>query len=733
MNSFTGIEWPRRYRSGDEKAKPRLFYNQVLPLTKFYRRAVGFFSSTCFLEISYGILELVKNDGKMQLITSPRLQEDDVKAIQKGYDARNIYLGALKRDMLLPQTIDEKNRLNVLANLIEQNVLEIKIAVTEDPEYGMYHEKIGLFIDNEGNTIAISGSSNESRTAISKNFESFQVFCDWKPDYKERVEDCINDFEDMWNDKQADLKIFNFPELPKDFIKTYKTSTISIESIKRGEFDGDVERTLPQNIPMVPKWLQEKKYDYQENAVENWRNQGYCGIFDMATGTGKTITALIGVSRLYEDAHKKGEKIFVIIVCPYQHLVDQWVEDLEDFNILPIIGYSSSPQKDWKIDLQKTIIDLHLKSLSKDFACFICTNATFSSKFVQSQIEKVYIPKVLVVDEAHNFGAPYLSKWLLDSYKYRLGLSATIDRHGDEEGTEKLFDFFGEKCIEYDIERAIREKKLTQYKYYPVLVNLNDDELANYIQITREMKKYQFKDNKGVARLKGKGKILAMQRARIIAGAKSKILALKEKITPYKDDTHILVYCGATTILLEDEDATSVDENEERQIVTISKMLGNELGIKNHHFTSNETNAERIQLKKLFSNGTLQALVAIKCLDEGVNIPEIRTAFILASTTNPKEYIQRRGRVLRLASGKDFAEIYDFITLPYSLDYVSSLTEAQINEVKPLVIRELRRAVEFSRIALNWIDAESILSTIRDVYHITELSNVSSQQEIYNG
>ena len=183
---------------------------------------------------------------------------------------------------------------------------------------------------------------------------------------------------------------------------------------------------------------------------------------------------------------------------------------------------------------------------------------------------------------------------------------------------------------------------------------------------------------------------------------------------------------------MENEDEIKTEGIEERQIVTISKMLGNELGIKNHHFTSNESVHERNELKDRFAKGDLQALVAIKCLDEGVNIPKIKTAFILASTTNPKEYIQRRGRVLRLSDGKDFAEIYDFITLPYPLDEVSSLTEIQAGEVKSLVLRELVRAEEFSRIAMNWGEAESVLNEIRDAYNVREDTNKTEKTEVFD-
>lgn len=719
-------------------ALPRKFYNDVLPVTKSYRRAVGFFSSTSFMEISYGILGLVKNDGNMQLITSPKLNSDDVKAIQEGYEAREtVYLRAFKREMSLPKTINERNRLSILANLIEQGILEIKIAVTENPSVGMYHEKIGIFEDTAGNKIAISGSMNESETAISENFESFQVFCGWKDGEAERVSTCEADFDAMWCDRQPALHVFDFPDLPAELVRTYKVENLSKAEMIQKSSEYIIEESsslavespaLPPNVPTMPTWL--KLHDYQRVAIDNWAAQGYKGIFDMATGTGKTLTGLSALTRLYED--KGGEKLFAIIVCPYQHLVEQWVEDIEKFNIRPIIGFSSSPQQDWKTRLKNAVIDIQLKRLNKNFFCFVCTNATFSSKFVQQQIEMIYVPKLLLVDEAHNFGAPYLSKWLLESYQYRIALSATIKRHGDEEGTEKLFCFFGEKVIEYDIERAIKEKKLTPYKYYPVIVPLDEDELVEYKQLTAEMKNNLIIDKKGRYRLTEYGKILAMQRARLVAGAKGKTAALREKILPYKDDSHVLVYCGATRTLAESQEESSIEETEERQISVISRMLGNELEIRNHHFTSNESASERNELKERFDKGDLQALVAIKCLDEGVNIPKIKTAFILASTTNPKEYIQRRGRVLRLAEGKEFAEIYDFITLPYPLDNVCFLTETQLNEVISLVRKELFRAEEFARIAMNWVEAESVLNEIREAYHILVDITKLDEEEVFD-
>lgn len=717
------------------------FYNPLLSEAVVYNRSVGFFSSTALSCFSIGLCNFLKNGGKIKLVATPYLSDDDVQAMRNGYKARyEIIEDALVKQLYNPADSKEFDRLNMLANLIAECRMDIKIALTKS---GMYHEKLGVIEDFDGNYVSFSGSSNESENAFLNNYESIDVFCSWKDFEKDRALKKKLSFEKIWNGTDQALEILDFPKLKDEIIRRYKRSipkydmddNMSYElpntqGMNLGELPATYSPLVEKNVPMMPKWFEENIFDYQKEAIENWAKHNYCGIFDMATGTGKTLTGLGALTKLYNE--KKNEKLFAIIVCPYQHLVEQWVDDIEQFNINPIIGFSSSPQKDWKQKLRLAIVDIQVKSLNKFFSCFICTNATFLSEFVQEQISRIKVPKILIVDEAHNFGAPYLSKLLLDSYQYRLGLSATINRHGDEDGTKGLFDFFGDKCIEYDIERAIKEEKLTPYKYHPIPVYFNEEELIKYKQFTKEISNNILVDGAGRRKLTDYGKILAMQRARIIAGTNSKQIALKESIIPYKNDTHILVYCGATSGVPQDADKSSVERSEERQIETISKMLGNELNIKNHHFTSNESVAERNEIKERFTKGELQALVAIKCLDEGVNIPKIKTAFILASTTNPKEYIQRRGRVLRLAKGKDFAEIYDFITLPYSLNVVPHLTELQKSDVMSLVRRELYRAEEFARIAKNWGEAELVLNEIREAYGIFENVNQIVKKEIFD-
>ena len=285
--------------------------------------------------------------------------------------------------------------------------------------------------------------------------------------------------------------------------------------------------------------------------------------------------------------------------------------------------------------------------------------------------------------------------------------------------TASLYNYFGTKCIEYTLEQAIEEGKLTKYKYYPVIVTLEDEERERYDALTIQIQKCFIKNKKGKFALNEKGKRLALTRARLVAGAVNKLAALEREISPYIHDKHILVYCGATTITDFNQDYTIIEEEELRQIDAVTSILGNKLNMKVSQFTSNEDIEERVILKNEFSKGdNLQALIAIKCLDEGVNIPKIKVAFILASTTNPKEYIQRRGRVLRLAEGKDYAEIYDFITLPRKLEKVPSLTEERMKRELTLVKNELSRAKEFARLAMNGSQANIIIDDIIEAYDL---------------
>ena len=614
--------------------------------------------------------------------------------------------------------------MNLLATLIAEEKLDIKIAFSlKNQRLGLYHEKLGLMYDSDNNIIAFSGSMNETENAFVNNYEIVDVFTSWED--KDRVDIKEKAFDKLWNNNDPSAVICEFPKVAKDKILSYKKENVDWD-IDQKEFAQKIKENIQSekidklkavtNSPEIPAGV--SLHDYQKEAIEEWQKNNYCGIFDMATGTGKTYTGLGAITQLYKDM--KG-KLAVIIVCPYQHLVDQWVDDILNFNINPIIGHSSSEQRDFKQRFKMAIMDYNLGV--RNFFCFVCTNGTFATEYIQNQINNIRGDVLLVVDEAHNFGAMNLKKTLIPKFNYRLALSATLERHGDEEGTQALLNYFGKKCIEFSLDEAIEKKFLTKYEYHPIVVYLTEDELDEYHQLSKELSKCIIKKN-GKVKLTERGKVIAQKRSRVVAGAFNKTYALAKAIKPYKNDNHILVYCGATTIDEQDKNGDDM-----RQIDAITELLGNQLNMNVAQFTSREDSLTRDMLKKKFYAGDyLQVLVAIKCLDEGVNIPAIKTAFILASTTNPKEYIQRRGRVLRKYPGKEFAIIYDFITLPRPLDEAGNLTFDEIRCEKSMVKNEINRMIEFKRLALNRMESDILIDDIVNTYRLNDSDEIEEEQ-----
>lgn len=540
--SLKDVELKKEYRSLLDNVVQD-FYIPLLKDATLYQRAVGFFSSSSLVEISKGIAAMAEAGGKIQIVASPYLSDEDIEAMKKGYaDRDKIIEGALIAS-LSDEHIDyySMERLNLLANLIATGVLDIRIAYTEDSKgIGMYHEKMGIITDAEGNHVAFSGSMNESATAMLVNYETIDVFRSWGDESEqERVTLKQNAFFSIWNDTEPNIHVLEFPKVTETLIEKYRKKAPDF-GLDRQQYSGARHRHSGSAFSQptgarVPKEIE--FHEYQKEAIASWAGENYRGIYDMATGTGKTYTGLGSIAKISEDLD---DELAVIIVCPYQHLVEQWVEDIIKFNMKPIIGYSASAQKDWKKRLSNAIRDQKIRN-DKRFFCFVTTNATFASDYVQEQISKIKMPILLVVDEAHNFGARTYARCLDDRFTYRLALSATLERHRDDEGTALLYNFFGKKCIEYPLSRAIDEDKLTRYKYFPVVVYLNDDELLHYEQLSYEMSKCLIKDKRGKWKLNKRGEILALQRSRIVAGATEKLTALREQILPYARKNNLLV------------------------------------------------------------------------------------------------------------------------------------------------------------------------------------------------
>lgn len=680
------------------------FYVPILSNAVMYKRAVGFFNSAALYEMAIGLRHLVEKQGKMELIVSPRLTEEDIQSINLGYKTREeVIERALLRDFDEPKNKTEFRKLNLLANLIAEGILDIKVAFKINANSaGIFHEKIGIVIDAEGNKVAFTGSMNETYSGLLQNYESIDVFCSWRDEDYDRVNIKENAFDNLWDNLDTAMEVIPFPKVAVERLNSYKvekTEPLCVE-IQNEDDSQDVFFKIPDNVDL---------YDYQREAIESWKNNNYCGIFDMATGAGKTFTALGALSALSKNLNNH---IAVVIVAPYQHLVEQWVEDIIQFNVKPIVAYSYPGQK-WRKQFSDAVTAYNVGAI--DNFCVIATNATFSLNDFQSILQKFKKNFAFVVDEAHNFGAVKLSSLLPKKARYRLALSATIERFRDEEGTNKLRKYFGKTCISFSLKEAIQKGFLTSYYYHPVVVYLNADEYEQYQEITKTIIRNGGASQENIDK-NPYIEMLLIKRARIISGCKEKVLKLVEVMKPYRTDNYILVYCGATKY---DNDSSDLkDDDEVRQIEEVNKILYYELGMKVHKFTSEENKEERDEIKRMFASGTeLQVITAIKCLDEGVNIPSIKKAFILASSTNPKEYIQRRGRVLRRAKGKEYAEIFDFITLPRPLEEVQFCSEEELSCDLSLVRKEFLRMIDFAETARNPFEIDKLKEDIQNAYN----------------
>lgn len=702
---FTDITIEKKYRSNSNNI-PRDFMIPMLENAIVYKRAVGYFSTSSLINLSVGLTALARHRGKIDIVCSPKLSKEDLEAINCGYKTKEkAFLEAL--DISLTNPIDEfeEERLNLVATLVANGTLQFKLAFMEnDTGVNVYHEKIAVAYDECGNRISFTGSMNESQNGYEDNFESFVVFCDWKSeDQKQYIDEAEKDFELLWENKTEKVRIIEFPKIIIEKLLKYQKKEVDY-AIDKKQFGTPTDRILKNSFIHIPEGV--KLLDYQKEAISKWKNQGYKGIYDMATGTGKTYTALGSIEYL---ANELDNQIAVFILCPYVHLVGQWEEDVIAWGVKPIIAHSQSQDKQWKKHLKDAY--KRFKIIKRPFIC-ITTNDTYTGETIQSIVEKITkdMDAILIVDEAHNVGAKKMAQCLSKNFKYRLALSATIERYRDPKGTDVIFKYFGERCIEYSLKKAIEEgKSLCKYEYHVIYSFLSPEELDKYNQITRELKNYIVYEN-GRIRLSQAAQVKLFARKRILAGAKDKIGLLEQAIYPYKDDKHILVYCGATNI--EDEET----ESYEKQILQVNKLLECKLGMSVHKFTAEENAEQRVTIKECFSRGMYQVLTAIKCLDEGVNIPNIRTAFILSSSQNPKEFVQRRGRLLRKAPGKERAVIYDFVTLPRPF---GSIHYGDFEMDKSIVIGEMLRVREFAETAINKAEGLNILDEIQEAYGIS--------------
>lgn len=654
--SLKDLDIKLSYISCGKENIAKSFLVPALKHAKRYRRSVGFFSSGVFGPIIDGIVALSRNGGKIELIASPQLNEEDINAINLGYQKREeIIDNAFSRDFLKELESLDDAKLQLLAALIANNTLDIKIAVTESS--GIYHDKLGILEDFDGNIVVFYGSANESLNGYKNNYEKIRVVKSWVDYDAASIKDEWKEFEALWNGTNPFVKVYNYKESAKaNILKVIETRKSS-------------------NNPTDSSPI--KLRDYQEEAICAWVNNDYHGFYVMATGTGKTWTAIYSAKRLIEK-----NPAMIVICAPYKHLVKQWADDVEKAFPEAKLIMVSSENPTWESQISQEIIRKQYKPENQ--IIIISTIASFKMQRFTNVINKSQEEKLLIVDEAHRFTDR--PDELKETFKYLLGLSATPFSGTSAQKGLELMKWFGGQVFNLPIEEALERGFLVPYNYYPIYVYATEDEEAKFKYHTQKILSC-FKNNKCI-----NPDLLVKSlrnRLRVISMAEEKTTRIDEIIGKILEKDHFVVYCG---------DGKLFDSNfgqELRHIQSIKRVLSSH-GFKASQFTATENMAERMELVDAFNKREISALAAIRCLDEGINIPSIKSALILSSNDDYREFVQRRGRILRTYGSKEYANIYDVIVLPNP-------------DMQGWAKIELRRFHEYARLALNWENLEQEL------------------------
>lgn len=645
------------------------FYIPVLSNSIEYLRMSGFFSSSSLAISARGISKLIENDGKMKLLCSAKLSEEDLEALERSNENPEKYIEeSFINDLYSLEEGFVKDHVEALGWMLANDSLEIKIAIPENGR-GMFHSKVGILKDNYENKVSFSGSDNETAQGWLFNIEEFKVFRSWDSSEEKFVNQDLEDFEDYWNHNTFKTKIIDLPiAIKNELISLAPSSKLDLNLLDDGK--------------------RIKLRDYQVQAMDAWFDNGCKGLFEMATGTGKTFTALSAFKKLSDSK----DRLLTVIACPQSHLIDQWIKDVEKFHEGPIITASSKNSK-WKQDLQDLRKDFYFELVDK--AVVMTTHKSLASDFFMENISKFKVEKMLIVDEVHGIGSAQQHIGLLEDYNYRLGLSATPHRWMDPKGTQIVFNYFKGVVFEFDIERALMdinpdtgETYLAPYEYRPILVDLSKEEYVKYNYYAKKIDDLLKNENYSKKSLKN----LCSSRKDILDNAYAKYVAFINILEERPDIDKLIIFCAP------------------KQIDDVQMILNKKRIIPQHRFTQSESArktmknpiSQREEILQKFSNGSYKALVAIKCLDEGVDVPAAENAIILSSTANPREHVQRRGRILRRAPGKEKAIIYDVLVFPKDKTLYGNYA----------VKKDIKRYYEFARNAENSFECLKLLKKI---------------------
>ncbi len=743
----------RRFKSRTDW-EPIGFFSDCLCNSTKFDLMLGFFSSSAINVLADGFASFLYNGGKMRLIVNDILTEQDKNAIANGKLDTPIPYFDITDIENLKSTLSERDThfFECLVWLIRNDRLEIKIIAPKDG-IGISHTKTGVFSDGI-NHVGFDGSCNFSRTALVDNIESLTAFCDWDGKTATAMIDAIkNEFELVFSGKDENVVFVPTDKVRTQIINTFKNKELSelleqesnflqqdfaskslpktvLKALEKAKNKVDVaiEKIKEQGEELEPIDFGKPCFpysggprEYQKQALQNWKGNNQKGLFAMATGTGKTITAL---NCLLEIFNKLGYYKAIILV-PTITLVEQWEIECKKFNFSTIIKVCSKYNK-WKSAVANLRL-LEMTNNNNDSSYIIIS--TYSS-FVRSNVfmELNQFPKnklLLIADEAHNMGGGLMAQRLTEiKYLRRIGLSATPERQFDETGNRKLMDFFGcpeNYTFEYSMAEAIENGALCRYYYYPHIVRLTDTEMTEYVELSKKIVKIMgFHDEDSQDRLK----MLLLKRKRIIHKAANKLPIFQQIIQQRMSEKgglkYTLVYVpegnkpddlGAD--IFDHSDTISSDPETEHLIDDFTRIVRDlDSHIIVRQFTSEST--DRDAMLKGFANGEIDVLTSMKCLDEGVDVPRSELAIFCASTGNPRQFIQRRGRVLRTHKDKRFASIHDLIVVPDNV-----FDEECYSLEKSLVEGELKRVRDFALLSENLNDTDNELQDVLNHYNLS--------------
>lgn len=651
---LTNLSLDTEYRSAQSELGIT-FYRWCLSEATRYDRAAGYFSSTVFLVVGSKMIEFAKRGGKMRLLCSPQLSEADIEALNEGH--RNI------TDLAAARLLEELDSLatskaldfpvRALATLVAVGTLQIQIAVRAHG-YGIYHEKLGIFEDDHGNTVSFIGSANETWRGWHPegNYEAIEVFCSWVGD-SARIAKHKAHFSRLWDRRDPSLQVIDFPEAVRR--RLCEKAAESLDDLKAPDAPTRRERPKPRN--------------HQSASIDAWTKNNFRGILKHATGSGKTLTACFAM-----EPHLTSGGVALVLV-PSKLLLDQWSDEINEFFDRPNVLLVGAGNDDWR--RPGTLRSFSSADRLLGGRIIIATIQTArSDEFIGRLKQGSHL--LLIADEVHQVGSQENSKVLAAEAGKRLGLSATPERYGDPAGTRRLTDYFGEVIPpDYTLPDAIADKHLVGYEYHPSVVTLSEAEAEQWRKLSHEIAVAAAREHAVGEKASVNSSLLErllIKRARIAKKAVAKTSACQDILKEnYRKNQRWLVYC-------EDQEQLRVVVNETRS--WCPDVLEYHTGM---------AGDAKATLKWFQEHGGI--LVAIACLDEGVNIPSISHALILASSQNPRQFIQRRGRILRTFPGKRIATIYDVLVTPESVD--NEPTQ------KSLLKSELRRAIEFADSALN--------------------------------